>query len=232
MTLYLRDLPLAEPAETARVEVTAPAGGAIYADRLKRVFDIVFVVGVLVLAAPILVPLFLLILGIVALDGHSPIYRQRRVGRDGRVYDMLKVRTMVPDADARLQAHLEADPAARAEWGSLQKLRSDPRITRFGQFLRKSSLDEMPQLWNVMKGEMSLVGPRPMMENQKALYPGRAYYRMRPGITGLWQVSDRNHSTFADRAVFDAEYHARLSFWTDLRILARTVSVVLRGTGC
>jgi lipopolysaccharide/colanic/teichoic acid biosynthesis glycosyltransferase len=145
---------------------------------------------------------------------------------------MLKIRTMVPDAETRLAAHLESDPEARQEWDSLQKLRRDPRVTRFGQFLRKSSLDELPQLWNVLKGDMSLVGPRPMMQNQRTLYPGQAYFAMRPGITGLWQISDRNRTTFADRALYDTLYRQQLGFWTDLRIIFATLRVVLRGTGC
>jgi len=130
-----------------------------------------------------------------------------------------------------LEQHLASDPALRAEWDSKQKLMNDPRITRIGTIIRKCSVDELPQLLNVLRGEMSLVGPRPMMVSQKPLYPGRDYYELRPGITGLWQVSDRNESTFADRAKFDAQYNDQLSFKTDLSILARTVRVVVRGTG-
>lgn len=118
-----------------------------------------------------------------------------------------------------------------AEWESTQKLKHDPRITRFGRFLRKSSLDELPQLWNVLKGDMSLVGPRPMLPEQRGLYPGLAYYELRPGLTGTWQVSERNESTFSKRAEFDRGYFESLSFLGDLNVLARTVSVVLRGTG-
>ena len=138
---------------------------------------------------------------------------------------------MVVDADARLAAHLAADPALRAEWDETQKLKRDPRITAVGRLLRKTSLDELPQLWNVLKGDMSLVGPRPMMPEQRALYPGRAYYQMRPGLTGPWQVSDRNAVSFAGRAEFDADYARRMSLATDLCILFLTVWVVLRGTG-
>ena len=126
---------------------------------------------------------------------------------------------MVIDADQRLAAHLAADPALRAEWDETQKLKNDPRITAVGRLLRKTSLDELPQLWNVLKGDMSLVGPRPMMPEQRALYPGRAYYSMRPGLTGPWQVSDRNETSFAGRAEFDAAYARRMSLRTDLVIL-------------
>jgi lipopolysaccharide/colanic/teichoic acid biosynthesis glycosyltransferase len=192
------------------------------------VFDVLLVV----LMAPVALPLILLLLIVVGRDGHSPLYRQHRVGRGGRIYSMLKIRTMVPDAETRLAAHLESDPEARQEWDSLQKLRRDPRVTRFGQFLRKSSLDELPQLWNVLKGDMSLVGPRPMMPDQAPLYPGEAYYRLRPGITGFWQISDRNNSTFAARAVHDTAYAGRVSLRTDLGVLFSTVGVVVRGTGC
>lgn len=135
------------------------------------------------------------------------------------------------DADARLAAHLAADPAMRAEWAESQKLKNDPRITAVGRFLRKTSLDELPQLWNVFKGDMSLVGPRPMMPQQRPLYPGRAYYRMRPGLTGPWQVSDRNAGSFAGRAEYDTEYHRSMSFLRDFTILVLTFWVVLRGTG-
>jgi lipopolysaccharide/colanic/teichoic acid biosynthesis glycosyltransferase len=233
MTFQLRETPVAEPLSQTLLgkDKDQKTATRLYADRLKRGFDVILVAVSLILTAPVLVPLMLIILGIVALDGHSPLYRQRRIGRDGRIYNILKIRTMVPNAEQRLEDYLEANPKARAEWDSHQKLRHDPRITRFGHFLRKSSLDELPQLINVLKGDMSLVGPRPMMECQRALYPGQAYYRMRPGITGSWQVSDRNKSTFADRAIFDADYFREVSILTDLRLIARTFSVVLRSTG-
>jgi exopolysaccharide production protein ExoY len=138
---------------------------------------------------------------------------------------------MVDDAEAKLEDHLAADSSARHEWDTTQKLKADPRITSFGRFLRRSSLDELPQLWNVLKGDMSLVGPRPMMPEQAPLYSGEAYYTLRPGITGLWQVSERNATAFADRAHYDARYEQDLSLVNDLRILMATVRVVLRGTG-
>ncbi len=199
-----------------------------YRDFGKRALDLALVI----LAAPFVVPLIAILAAIVALDGGRPFYTQPRVGRGGREFRMWKLRSMVVDADRRLAAHLAADPAARAEWDAMQKLRHDPRITRFGRFLRKSSLDELPQLWNVFTGDMSLVGPRPMMPDQKSLYPSSVYYLMRPEITGYWQTSDRNRSTFAARAVSDAAYERDLSLPTDLWLLWRTVAVVLRGTGC
>jgi lipopolysaccharide/colanic/teichoic acid biosynthesis glycosyltransferase len=193
----------------------------------KRALDLM----VIVVFAPLVLSVVALLAALVALDGSKPFYSQKRIGRNGRVYTMWKLRSMVPDADARLEAHLVANPAARAEWNRDQKLKSDPRITTFGRILRKSSLDELPQLWNVLKGEMSLVGPRPMMPSQSVLYPGVDYYDLNPGITGMWQVSARNNSTFADRAQFDTQYNRALSLWTDIRLLGATVRVVLRATG-
>jgi exopolysaccharide production protein ExoY len=193
----------------------------------KRVLDISFVV--------LSLPFSLVLVGMLALlaatDGANPFYSQNRVGRDGRVYRMWKLRTMVVDADAKLEAYLASNMAARTEWDRDQKLKADPRITPVGRVLRKASMDELPQLWNVLKGEMSLVGPRPMMTDQQALYAGAAYFRLRPGITGPWQVSKRNECTFADRARFDTSYEQHLSLKTDLRLLVATVQVVLRGTG-
>ncbi len=134
-------------------------------------------------------------------DGGSPFYRQTRVGRGGASLHHVEAALDGSWAEAKLASHLDADPAARAECGhTTQKLKNDPRITPFGQFLRRSSLDELPQLWNVLKGDMSLVGPRPMMPDQAPLYPGEAYYALRPGITGLWQVSERNATAFAPTA--------------------------------
>lgn len=198
-----------------------------YAAGIKRLMDL----SLVILSLPLVLPLVALMAVLVACDGASPFFFQDRVGRNGRVFRLVKIRTMVPQAEARLEAHLAADPAARREWDRTQKLKSDPRITPVGRLLRKTSMDELPQLWNVLCGQMSIVGPRPMMVDQQALYPGRAYYALRPGITGAWQVSDRNEGSFAGRARYDAEYLSDLSFATDLSILIRTVSVVVRGTG-
>lgn len=217
----------AQPAATVPAEGDAAPARGLYRLVLKRVFDL----AVVVVAAPVVLPVILLLALLVASDGGRPFYSQLRVGRGGRTYRIWKLRSMVADADARLEAYLAENPAARHEWDTTQKLKRDPRITPFGRILRKSSLDELPQLWNVLMGDMSLVGPRPMMPCQEELYPGHAYYRLRPGITGPWQVSSRNSSTFADRARFDTEYDRDLSLPTDLRLLAATVRVVLRATG-
>lgn len=193
----------------------------------KRLFDLIAVLA----TSPILVPLVIVLAGMIRFSGHDPFFVQRRVGRDGRVFRMWKFQTMVADAERVLADYLENNPEARSEWNAHQKLKNDPRITMVGRFLRKTSLDELPQFWNVVLGDMSLVGPRPMMVDQQNLYPGDAYYRMRPGITGLWQISERNASEFSERARYDSEYESEMSFGCDLGILGRTVGVVFRGTG-
>ena len=207
--------------------VNPPREHEIYRKFGKRLLDITLVL----IAAPMVILIVALLALGTALDGSNPFYCQVRVGRSGRLYRMWKLRSMVVDADARLESYLAENPLARAEWDSTQKLKSDPRITWFGRILRKSSMDELPQMWNVLKGDMSLVGPRPMMPCQQAIYPGEAYYQLRPGITGPWQVSRRNESTFADRAQFDHDYAQTQSFATDAKLLVATVRVVLHATG-
>ncbi|GAA6207067.1 sugar transferase [Cognatishimia sp. WU-CL00825] len=199
----------------------------LYRDSLKRFFDLLVVA---LLAVPVLAIVALLSVFIMR-DGKSPFYLQKRVGKNGREFHMIKLRSMVPNADALLSQHLAQDPEARREWDLMQKLKHDPRITSVGRFIRKTSLDELPQLLNVLTGEMSMVGPRPMMPCQKEIYPGRAYYDMRPGITGLWQVSERNEASFSQRAFYDNQYHTELGLGTDLAIMARTVAVVFSATG-
>lgn len=194
----------------------------------KRLIDIVLVL----LGAPLVLPIILALVVMVRLDGAPAFYLQPRVGKNGRIFKLWKFRSMVPDAEKALVTYLASDPAARAEWDANQKLRHDPRLTSIGSFIRRYSLDELPQLWNVLRGDMSLVGPRPMLPSQRALYPGTAYYDLRPGITGLWQISERNGCTFAERATYDNRYAQSISAITDLMILVRTVSVVFRGTGC
>ena len=207
---------------------TSRRGEGPYRSALKRLLDIAVVLVAALPVALLLLPFCLMIMR----DGASPFYRQKRIGRDGAVFGIWKLRSMVPDAETQLDAYLAANPAARAEWDHSQKLRHDPRITPVGQLIRKCSLDELPQLWNVLRGDMSLVGPRPMMVDQRSMYPGTAYYAMRPGITGYWQTSVRNDASFVERATFDAAYMRDLSFVTDVKILLRTVRVVVAGTGC
>lgn len=181
--------------------------------------------------APVAVPLIGFAALLIALDGHNPFYSQKRVGKDGRVFRMWKLRTMVYQADALLGAYLDKNPDARQEWDKSQKLKHDPRITKVGRLLRKTSFDELPQLWNVVNGTMSLVGPRPMMVCQRDVYHGISYYNLRPGITGLWQISKRNESSFLERVDYDNAYDRTISLRTDVSVLMGTVRVVLRGTG-
>lgn len=204
-----------------------PKAVLTYRGVFKRALD----VAAVLLAAPVVAPLIIGLALCVRRDGGGAFYTQLRVGLDGRHFRMWKLRSMVSDADDRMADYLAANPQARVEWEQTQKLKSDPRITPFGQFLRKSSLDELPQLWNVLLGEMSLVGPRPIMLNQQALYPGTAYYRLRPGITGYWQTEGRNSTTFEARAIYDEAYDTDLSLATDLKVLTRTVGVVMKCTG-
>lgn len=210
---------------TTKVSVAPSAG--IYRNVFKRFADVALVV----LSAPFVIPIIAILAIVVSQDGGKPFYSQPRVGRGGRVYRLWKLRSMVHDADARLEAYLDANPEARREWDVDQKLKNDPRITSFGRILRRSSLDELPQLWNVLMGDMSLIGPRPMMVCQIGLYPGTTYYSLRPGITGLWQVSGRSQTTFEARAGYDDTYGQAVSLWQDVKILMKTVGVVLKCTG-
>lgn len=203
------------------------AHNAVYRDVLKRGIDILIV---LMVALPVFTVL-LVLCALIALDGKSPIYFQDRIGKNGRHFKMWKLRSMVVDADKMLEAYLAKNPVAKLEWDSTQKLKKDPRITKIGRIIRKTSLDELPQLVNVLLGHMSIVGPRPMMPEQRTMYPGLAYYALRPGITGYWQISVRNESNFAERANFDTSYFRELSLRTDLSVMAKTFGVVLRGTG-
>lgn len=194
---------------------------------VKRSLDIA---ATLLLAPPALATIGALAL-MIRLSGGKAFYGQPRLGKDGKVFTLLKLRSMVPDAERKLEEHLCANPEAREEWDRTQKLKHDPRITWLGRYLRKYSLDELPQLWNVLLGDMSLVGPRPMFPAQRPYYPGTAYFDMRPGITGLWQISERNGCSFAERALHDTNYARLISFRADMWILAMTAVVVVRGTG-
>lgn len=185
------------------------------------------------LLLPLLAPVMLAIAAALLATGVSPIYAHRRIGQHGKPFDCLKFRTMRPDADRWLRAHLAADPVAAREWRICRKLGNDPRITRFGRFLRASSLDELPQVWNVLRGQMSLVGPRPVTAAEMGKYgvAGSAYLSARPGLTGAWQVSAARNGTFGDRIALDLDYLRRLSLGYDLGILFRTFGAVIRNTG-
>ena len=193
---------------------------------MKRVVDVfVSVSGLLFLA-----PFFGLTGLLIRFDSPGDIfYRQPRLGRNGKVFDLIKFRTMHQNANRILEEGLHLNPKLRDEWDHYQKLKGDPRITRVGRFLRRFSLDELPQLWNVLRGEMSLVGPRPITIDQRELY-GKSfneYTQVLPGITGLWQVSGRNDTTFARRAELDSEYIQHWSIRLDIHILFKTIEIVL-----
>ena len=191
---------------------------------------VLVVTGALVLIA-FLLPLFLTMATLIRLDGGSWLYAQKRLGEGGRHFTLWKLRSMVPDAERMLAEHIASDAGARTEWEANQKLTRDPRVTSIGRILRKYSLDELPQLFNVLCGDMSLVGPRPMMIDQESLYPGLVYAGLRPGLTGLWQISKRDDATFAARARFDAAYAAKLSLGEDFRIAFLTLGYFVRGRG-
>jgi undecaprenyl-phosphate galactose phosphotransferase len=195
----------------------------------KRCFDIVGALLILLAAAPVM----LVIAVLVKLDGGPILFRHRRVGAGGVAFPCLKFRTMVVDAERALNNLLARDAAARAEWEAEFKLRKDPRITWLGRFLRKSSLDELPQLFNVIAGQMSLVGPRPIVYQEVARYSTKIadYYTCRPGITGLWQVSGRNDVSYDERVALDSRYARQWSFGQDLLILVQTIRVVLQRAG-
>lgn len=196
----------------------------------KRTFDVVAVILGGVVISPLLAALAIA----VYLDSPGPVFfGHTRIGRGGRRITTWKFRSMVPDAEAVLRRHLAENPSLRAEWERDQKLRDDPRVTRVGRFLRATSLDELPQIWNVVTGEMSLVGPRPIVDDEVPKY-GHVFalYRMvRPGITGLWQVSGRSDTGYETRVAMDAHYVRNWSVWLDLVILAKTVGVVVRRDG-
>jgi Undecaprenyl-phosphate galactose phosphotransferase WbaP len=196
----------------------------------KRVFDVLLVA---VLGTLAFVPGVLIALAIV-LDSRGPVFfAHRRVGEGRRTFRIWKFRSMVRDADALLDRYLRQHPERASEWERTHKLKGDPRVTRVGRFLRKTSLDELPQLWNVLRGDMSMVGPRPIVAAEIAKY-GPAfglYSQVLPGLTGLWQVSGRNDMQYSRRVELDCHYIRNWSAARDLEILLKTVGVILRGHG-
>lgn len=208
-----------------------------YSNRLAKPFSRIAKVVFDVLAASIMLlilsPLFLLVTALIKLDGGAVLYAHRRIGADGRPFNCLKFRSMVVDSDAVLKSLLARDSEVAREWAQTHKLRDDPRITRVGRLLRKTSLDELPQLLNVLRLEMSLVGPRPIVASEAAKYADDIafYYQTRPGITGLWQVSGRSDTSYDRRVQLDTWYVKNWSLWHDLAILAKTVPAVLKRRG-
>lgn len=213
-----------------RIRIRVGRIGGIYASAGKRALDLLLSV----LLLPALLPVMLVIWLVIRRDGGAAVFCQPRVGMNGRIFNCYKFRTMVVGAERVLEEMIASDPEVAQEWNRLQKLRHDPRITVIGRVLRKTSLDELPQILNVLKGDMSLVGPRPFLPSQQEIYDdagGRAYYRLRPGVTGLWQVFSRHDTTFASRVRFDEAYGRNLSVLGDLSLILRTARVVLTRTG-
>ncbi len=197
---------------------------------MKRAFDIFFaLLGIVILS-----PMFLIVALLVKLDSSGPVFfGHNRVGRHGHIFRCFKFRTMVVNAQEVLEELLASDSERRKEWEREFKLKDDPRITRVGNFLRKTSLDEFPQLWNVVRGDMSLVGPRPIVEKEVDLYGEKAryFFKVTPGITGLWQVSGRNDISYDERVLLDEYYAKNWSLWLDIEILFRTFSAVMQSRG-
>lgn len=204
----------------------APPIGGIF----KRFFDITAAVSGLVVLSPLLLMLALLV---KFSDGGRVIYGHRRIGRNGRVFSCFKFRTMVENGDEVLATHLASHPQDREEWAATRKLQNDPRVTAVGAVLRKLSLDELPQIFNILRGEMSFVGPRPVVDDELTLYGTAAsfYLQSRPGLTGLWQVSGRNDVSYGTRVAFDRHYVENWSFTFDLKILIWTVPAVFSSRG-
>lgn len=197
---------------------------------LARIFDILLIL----LAAPYVALVFFIIAILIVADSGRPVfYRQTRIGRYGRKFQVYKFRTMVPNADEVLQTYLEQSPELKAEWLATHKLKNDPRVSRVGAFLRKTSLDEIPQLWNILVGDMSFIGPRPIVDAEVEKYGSCfvLYKQVRPGLTGLWQVSGRNDISYDRRVELDEYYILNRSFKLDIEILLKTVWVVVGKKG-
>ena len=200
------------------------------AQRIKRILDVMLAAALLVLALPFALAIAVAIL----LETRGPVFFvHTRIGKGHRLFRLWKFRSMVVDADTVLQQHLERHPDLLSEWSATHKLKDDPRVTRVGRLLRRSSLDELPQLWNVLGGDMSMVGPRPIVEEEIPKYgPAFSLYsQVRPGLTGVWQVSGRSDMSYRRRTELDSEYIQNWTPGTDLAVLARTVRVVLFGHG-
>lgn len=197
---------------------------------LKRAFDLLVALSALVFLAPMLVVIAALIR---FTDGGPALFKQTRIGHNGKEFTCLKFRSMVTDSSEVLAQLLATDSRAAAEWARDQKLRNDPRITTIGQFIRKTSLDELPQLLNILRGEMSIVGPRPIVANEVEKYGNdfRYYAAVKPGVTGLWQINGRNDTSYDERVEFDVVYAREWSIWLDLKIFFLTIPAVLLSKG-
>lgn len=221
----------AEPTDEAGRELRSGASRLDASGQVaKRTID--FSLALVALFA--LAPLMLIICLAIRYSDRGPaIFRQTRVGRGGRRFTCFKFRSMVLDTEEALRRHLEADPEAEREWRESQKLRSDPRVTRMGLFLRRSSLDELPQIFNILSGDMSFVGPRPIVPSECARYGKHLsdYMSVRPGLTGPWQIGGRSDCSYAERVRLDAEYARNWRVATDIAIIVKTVPIVLSQRG-
>lgn len=225
---YFLGVSASEPKLTQALTLNQPV--SFYRRRGKRILDLIIVLAFV----PAWVSLILLLSLLARLDGGPAFFGHVRVGRGGEKFRCWKLRTMVPDAEQRLATYLAENPAAAAEWAENQKLARDPRVTVIGRVLRKSSLDEVPQLFNVLLGQMSLVGPRPVTQVELSRYGHvkLAYMSVRPGVTGLWQVRGRNEKlSYAERVELDAEYANDCSAALDISVFLKTVPAVLKMSG-
>ena len=218
-----------EPRESDRYARLSPGRGSLcpLGGLWKRTLDLLVASTALILFSPVMLAVALLIF---ATDGRPIIYSQKRIGFGGKPFDCYKFRTMVRNSDAMLRRHLAENPEAADEWSRTQKLRKDPRITTVGHFLRKSSLDELPQLFNVVRGEMSCVGPRPVVADELRRYgaEGEQYLKARPGITGAWQVSGRSKLSYEERVALDSAYVKNWALLCDIGILIKTIPAAMR----
>jgi len=207
----------------------AQAPASFYRTFGKRWFDLALALLILPIVAPVIGAIWLWI----RRDGGPGFFGHQRVGRHGKTFKCWKIRSMVADAEERLALHLAGDPAAAVEWDRHHKLKDDPRVTALGRFTRRTSLDELPQIWNVICGDMSFVGTRPVEPEELARYRGNisAYLALRPGITGLWQVSGRNEVSYDARVGMDVAYGRNIGMLTDLKLILRTGGSVFNATG-
>ncbi len=198
---------------------------------VKRIFDVLFSLSILVL----FIPIFVAIAIAIRFSSKGPIvYSHQRIGRGGKKFGCYKFRTMYPDAEVKLKSILESNPELKREWEKSYKLKNDPRVTPIGSFLRKTSLDEFPQFWNVLKGDLSVVGPRPVIRDEIVKYYGEKAAKVlsvRPGLTGLWQVSGRSNISYDSRILLDEEYINKQSLSLDIKLVLKTIPAMLSSKG-
>lgn len=234
LLLVLPHIPMVWVDEVVQVDHRQIFGEQVRNPSLKEPLTRFMDIALIIFALPFIIPVFLILGALIALESDGGVfYSQVRIGKDGRRFKAYKFRTMIKDADRLLQSYLDNDPALKAEWEANQKLKNDPRVTRIGSVLRKYSLDELPQLWNIFIGDMGLVGPRPIVDAEVIKYARsfELYKQVRPGLTGLWQVSGRSDTSYERRVELDKYYLLNWSLKLDIQILFRTVLVVVNKKG-